>query len=145
MEITRYIPHRDSLQLIDRILNQHKDNFEVEVAITSDSLFSETHGVPAYCGLEYMAQSIAAFNTLHFSEQNEVRLGFIVAIRNFETTCEFFPLGAKLKVKVNPILIVEQSGSFESQIWHNDELVCKGRITAYVPKENEIEQLKQYK
>lgn len=141
-EITKYIPHRDSLLLIDKIVCDDKDDFSTAVKITNQSFLITPYGVPSYCGIEYMAQSIAAFNSFFFNNTQSPALGFIVSIRDFRCDIPYFLIDEELIIKVKPILIVEKSGSFICEIFSNHKLTCSGKITAYVPEQDELEQLK---
>ena len=53
--------HRRPMLLLDRVAEFSPLVLRAEVTITSDSeFFSAPHGVPAWIGVEYMAQAIAA-------------------------------------------------------------------------------------
>lgn len=144
-DILKYIPHRNSMVLIDKIVDHSLETFCVEVKVTTKSLLYSERGVPSYTGIEYMAQSIAAFNTLHYSKDGDERakLGFIVSVRSFKSEIEFFKEGDVLNIFVEPILIVKNSGSFNAQIKINNNIVSTARVTAYVPTLEELEDLKK--
>ncbi len=143
-EILNYIPHRNTMALLDRIVCKEIEGFNVEVKITKDSALFSDDGVPSYCGVEYMAQSIAAYNTLFLEKINKLpRIGFMVSIRNFKTSVEKFKLGDCLNIMVDPVLIVATSGSFNCKILINNEEVSSSKITAYVPTDEELEVFKR--
>jgi predicted hotdog family 3-hydroxylacyl-ACP dehydratase len=141
-ELLKLIPHREKMVLIDKIINLTESDFQAQVTITSNSLLVTEKGVPAYCAIEYMAQSIAAFNNLHFSTKEIPDLGFIIAIRSFKSSMKYFEIGSQLDIFVDPILIVKSSGSFKCIIKINNVEVTSARITAYVPSSEELAQLK---
>ncbi len=143
MEITKFIPHRGTMILIDEIIDDSKDNFSIEVKITKNSLLYSDKGVPSYAGIEYMAQSIAAFNSIHFKNKELAKIGFIIAIRNYKSKDIFFQLGQVLIIKVSPLLIINNSGSFNCTIEENDNVLASGKITAYVPTIGELDMLKK--
>ncbi len=141
--ITNYIPHRKEMVLIENITNFSEDAFEVSLEISKTSvLYKKDLGCPSYCSIEYMAQSIAAYNSIHFESRDKVNIGFLVAVRKFCADREFFKLGDKITIKVKPILYVENSGSFECEVLVNNEISCKSRLTAYVPSAQELKKLK---
>lgn len=142
-EVTKFIPHRQRMVLIDEIENISKEEFIARVNITTDSLLYTEAGVPSYCGIEYMAQAIAAYNTIYYTSNQKIKIGFIVSVRNFQTQTTHFKFGDQLEISVIPVLIVQNSGSFTCTITCNNEEVASARITAYVPTEEELELLKK--
>lgn len=145
-EIHQYIPHREKMVLIDKIVDKSRESFTVEVNTSENSLLATFEGIPAFCGIEYMAQSIAAFNKVYAmsGEQSEApRIGFIIAIRKFESAMKLFPLDKKLLVKVEPILVVNNSGSFNASIEMDSHIIASAKITAYEPSDEELEKFKQ--
>jgi len=145
-EILNYIPHRRTMVLIDRIINKDKDRFAVEVKVDENSLLYSKKGVPSYCAIEYMAQSVAAYSSLFLERnKNASKVGFIVSIRAYKCSRGFFQMNENLKVLVKPIMVVSNSGTFNCEIMIGDEQVSKARITAYVPSELELEKMKKDK
>lgn len=142
-EILNYIPHRRTMALIETIKKKDKENFVIGLEITENSALSTLQGVPTYCGVEYMAQSIAAYNTMFYSEGERAKIGFMVSIRNFKSSKEFFEIGSSLEVHIDPVLIVSNSGTFNCKILSNNNEISSARITAYVPTEEELEKFKR--
>ena len=60
-DIRSLIPHSDAMVLVDRVIAVDEESLCAEVRIRPDSLFCMANGVGAWIGLEYMAQTIAAF------------------------------------------------------------------------------------
>jgi predicted hotdog family 3-hydroxylacyl-ACP dehydratase len=138
-EILKLIPHRQKLVLIDEVIDASKVNFTVLVEVDDNSLLVTDHGVPSFCGIEYMAQSIAAYNNTHFNQEALPKLGFVIAIRGFESNLDYFAKGSSLKVNIEPNLIFQNSsGSFKGEIKLNDKIIAKASITAYVPSDEEL-------
>ena len=129
--------------LIDEVINKSQKDFTVIVNLTKDYSFMTDKGVPSYVSIEMMAQSISAYNTHYFSKGQGTEIGFMIAIRNFKANIEYFPLGAILKIKVNPILILDQTGSFTAEVLMEGLAIVSSRITAYVPTKEELEQLRK--
>jgi predicted hotdog family 3-hydroxylacyl-ACP dehydratase len=142
-EILNYIPHRNIMALVQSIVNREKENFTIGISINKDSILSTEYGVPTYCGVEYMAQSIAVFDTMFYSEYNRVKIGFMVSIRNFKSSQEYFALGSQLLIKIEPILITENSGTFNCKIINDNQEISSAIITAYIPTKEELKKLKR--
>lgn len=139
------IPHRRTLKLIENIEDTSKDNFLSSLVIKEDSFMYTDSGVPSFCSLEYMAQTIAAYNAYHYSNNNEAKIGFIVSIRKLFNTISYFELGTKLTVNVNPVLIVKNTGNFDCSVFIDGQKVSSAKITAYLPTSEELEEFKNGK
>ncbi len=56
------IPHSEPMILIDELVEATSDHASAKVTIREDSMFSNAAGgVPAWIGIEYMAQTVSAF------------------------------------------------------------------------------------
>lgn len=108
--IEQLVPHDKPMALLDQMLEYHGDQSRCRVTITRQSPFAESDGVPAYVGIEYMAQAIAAHDGYRsILAGNEVKVGFLLGTPGFRSNCSVFPIGAVLDV------VVEED-------WGNDEL-----------------------
>ena len=56
------VPHAGSMSLLDEITGFGEEWLSAAVNITATSTFADEQGVPAWIGIEYMAQCIAAFS-----------------------------------------------------------------------------------
>lgn len=102
--IEQLLPHRPPMILIDRLVEATEQEGTCEVTITPQSMFLEASGVPAFVGLEYMAQSVAAFGGYHSYLVNApITVGLLMGTRRWETSCEFFELGQTLRIHVSHI------------------------------------------
>ena len=64
--IETLLPQSLDMILLDRVVEIGEEHIVVELKVRDDGLFSSPeHTVPAWVGLEYMAQSIAAFSGYH--------------------------------------------------------------------------------
>lgn len=144
--ITNYIPHRQKMVLIDNIIDESEDNFKVEVLSSKKSLLATAEGIPAFCAIEYMAQSISAYNKIYaMSGVSSVvpRIGFIIAIRKFKCELDYLPLNERFIISIDPILVVNSSGSFNCSLAIGSKVIATSKITAYEPSDAELERFKQ--
>ena len=141
--VLNHIPHKKAMALIENIYSFENDNFEIGLEITEKSLLASEEGVPSYFGVEYMAQSIAAYNTYFLEESKRSKIGFMVSIRGYKAASPNFPIGSSLRVHVSPVLMVSNSGTFNCKILSDGKEVASGRITAYVPTVEELEEFKK--
>jgi len=140
-EILKFVPHRKKMLFIDEVLDTTKENFTVRVDLKESFPVMASDGVPAYCAIEFMAQSICAYNTYNFTTDQDVKIGFMIAVRNFKSQLDYFPVGSCLDVRVDPVLIVDQTGSFTAEVLLEGAVVANARITAHVPTEEELKKL----
>lgn len=98
------IPHGASMSLLDNIKSHTETGLQAEVTIRESSLFCEEHGVPAWIGVEYMGQAVAAWAGVQArSGGRPVRIGFLVSTRRYESPLSHFPIGAKLVITVEQL------------------------------------------
>jgi predicted hotdog family 3-hydroxylacyl-ACP dehydratase len=99
--ITELLPHRDSAVLLDAVLEDSTDVIRARVRIGPEHpFFVKDHGVPAWVGIELMAQAIAAHAGLAARrEQRPPNKGMLLGSRRFETRTAYFPEGAELEVR----------------------------------------------
>ncbi len=94
--------------LISRILGPAGDAFWVEVDVTPASAFYEDGGIPAWVGIEYMAQAVAAY--AGYGDRpggGDPEIGLLLAVRDFETRTARFPVGATLRVSARRLFMQE--------------------------------------
>lgn len=145
-DIEKLLPHRGKMLLIDEIISKERDNFVTTYKIKENSLLFSDRGVPSYALIEYMAQSIAAYNSFFYSKgKDESKIGFIVRVRKFQCAVSYFSLGSCLKIKVSSKLVVDKMGSFVCTAFLGDEKIGSAKITAYVPTREELKQLREIK
>lgn len=60
-DIARVVPHRGTMRMVDRLVDWDEDTVVVELRVPDEGPFSHAEGVPAWVGIEYMAQTIAAW------------------------------------------------------------------------------------
>jgi predicted hotdog family 3-hydroxylacyl-ACP dehydratase len=99
--------------LIDRVLGLDGGEFVAEVTITPASAFFVEGGVPAYVGIEYMAQTVAAYNGLEGRERGEEpKAGFLLGTREYRCAAPAFPEGAHLRIRARKD--IHESGGLSS-------------------------------
>lgn len=98
--IAELVPHAGDMILIDRVLRFGDEDVET-TATVRPGLFSQDDGsLPAWVGVELMAQSIAAYAGCQARQAGlPVELGFLLGTRKFECNVEAFPVGAELRIR----------------------------------------------
>ena len=124
--IEELLSHQDPMIFIDRVVESDQTGLLAEIRIKPGvPLFQEGIGVPAWVGLEYMAQSIAALSGLRAKKDEEdVRLGLLIGCRNYVSDVSVFPDGADLKIRVTELDVLDKSlGAFDCTLGSPPPLV----------------------
>jgi len=136
-KIADIVPHDPPMVLLDHFVSADDNGLIAEVFITDASPFyQDGQGVPAYVGVEYIAQAISAFNGLtNYLSNKAVKPGFLLGSRKVDLKCPYFPLGATLKIAVNVSFNDGEMAVFDGEIRVEDEVVVTARINAYQPED----------
>lgn len=99
--VDELVPHSGQMSLLSDITGYGEDWLSAVVDISSSSMFADDKGVPAWVGLEYMAQAIGAFAGLQERQKGEEpKVGFLLGTRKFSIDVAYFSLGSRIQVKV---------------------------------------------
>lgn len=98
--IAELLPHAGDMILIDRVVTFGPEQIHTQLSVRPGGLFSQADGsLPAWVGVELMAQSIAAYAGCQSRLVGEpVQLGFLLGTRNFQCNVEAFPAGVELQI-----------------------------------------------
>jgi len=136
--IEEVVPHRPPMLLIDRICAHGDDVTVSTVTIRPDSPFVATStdgrpGVPAVVGIEYMAQTVAAYAGLSArKEKRAPRIGFLLGCRELSLATDAFAVGEVLTVEVRRVFGENDLGSFSCRIAATDgRTLASGSLTVY--------------
>ncbi len=118
LPIENYVPHRGAMLLLDRLLEASEDGAVAQVRVPRDGLFLQDGGMPVWVGLEYMAQTVAAWAGWRaLSAGNQVKLGFLLGTRSFQSTVDFFAPDDLLEVRVHCELMGDNGlGMFDCSV-----------------------------
>lgn len=136
------VPHDSPMVLLDAVEEVRDNGLTASVTITPQSLFADERGVPAWVGLEYMGQAIAAHAGVRARRDGEpVRIGFLVSTRRYQPGCAYFPLGARLAISVEAITEGDNGlRVFECSI-RGAGITTSANLNVYMP--NDIEEFMQ--
>ena len=99
------VPHAGNMVLVSQLLSASDDEAKALVKVKNDGLFSgDQRKVPAWIGIEYMAQTIAAWAGYQAHQNNEpVKLGFLLGTRRYTSNVANFTVGDELTVSIKEI------------------------------------------
>ena len=94
-----WVPHRGAMSLLDGVEHFEDQSIVVRVTVPASGLFVAGGGMPAWVGIELMAQSVAAYAGCHARQKGQaVELGFLLGTRKFVCNVAHFPAGAELRI-----------------------------------------------
>lgn len=118
LPLEQFVPHRGAMSLLTRLISVDADTALAEVDITPVSLFARDDGVPAWVGIEYMAQTIAAWAGGRARRAgNPPAIGYLLGSRRYSAALPVFAHGCTLRISARCELIgVNGLGQFTCEI-----------------------------
>lgn len=103
--IEELLPHRGDMLLIERVLARDPEGIRVEAKVDGNAWYADENGaMPAWIGIELMAQAIAALVGLNAREQHlPPRQGLLLGTRVFTASVPVFARDATLVVAANEV------------------------------------------
>ena len=120
--------HRPPLLLLQSV--SHWDVGHVEAIADGEGK------IPAWVGLEYMAQAISAYAGI-IARQNgeEPSIGFLLGTRRYDTHVDSFTPGQQLRVNVREVFRDENNlVLFDCDIHAGEDLLASAQVKAIQPK-----------
>jgi predicted hotdog family 3-hydroxylacyl-ACP dehydratase len=135
LAIESVVPHRGRMLLVDRLLAHDEDAVAVGAAIRADNLFADAQGVPAWIGIEYMAQAIAAWAGCRALARSEpVRIGFLLGARRYDGDPRHFAIGTMLRIEARRELFGDNGmGMFACRILEGDTELARAQVAVFEP------------
>ena len=128
-----WLPHRGRMRLIDRVDRCDAEAIACTAVVREDGLFTEADGLPAWIGIELMAQAAAAWAGARARAGGGVpRVGFLVGARRYDAQVPFFAMGAALDI----VAVCAAAGDngmrlFDCTIAHEGRELASGRISVF--------------
>ncbi|NOS73007.1 MAG: 3-hydroxylacyl-ACP dehydratase [Methyloglobulus sp.] len=119
--------------LLNRVVEFDGNNLVAEMTVRNDSLFGNEKEVPAWVGIEYMAQAIGAYAGIKSKLAGEpIKLGYLLGTRRFSSNVASFVAGTELTINVKVIIQDDKLGAFDCQIL-GDGIEVSANLTVYQP------------
>ncbi|GAB2502226.1 ApeP family dehydratase [Arenimonas alkanexedens] len=135
--IERLLPHRGGMLWIDRVLQVDAENVVAEATVRDDHLLLGDSGdaVPAWVGIEYMAQAIAAWAGARALARDEaVKPGFLLGSRRYEAHWHQLPVGSLLRIEAHCELMGENGlGLFACRLLVGEAIVATASVSVFEP------------
>jgi len=137
LNVADLVPHRGTMSWLDRVISVDAERVVAEADIRESSLFVRDGHMGVWIGIEYMAQSIAAWAGHRArSEGRSVTLGFLVGTRRYDVHRQGFKVGDCLRVEATCELRADNGlGMFACQLFVGDELAASANLSVFEPPE----------
>jgi predicted hotdog family 3-hydroxylacyl-ACP dehydratase len=133
IEVSGLVPHSGKMVLLDKIISCDNNSLSAELVVRDDGLLGNDKTVPAWVGIEYMAQAVAAYAGVMAKRAGEpIKLGFLLGTRRYNSNVAEFNVGSTLTVRVEKILQDGNLGAFECWIQGVDVEVS-ANLNVYQP------------
>ena len=98
--LAELLPHAGNMILIDQVLSYDEEQIHTRLCVRAGGPFNSADGsLPAWIGIELMAQSVAAYAGCRARMLGQpVALGFLLGSRKFECNVDSFPVGTEITV-----------------------------------------------
>ncbi|MGZ4955286.1 MAG: ApeP family dehydratase [Methylobacter sp.] len=133
IEVADLIPHTGDMVLLDRIVDHDDQGLTAELVVRGDGLLGDDETIPAWAGIEYMAQAVAAYAGVMARQANEpIRLGFLLGTRRYSSNVAAFKVGTMLTIRVEKIIQDDNLGVFDCLI-SGDGVEITANLNVYQP------------
>ena len=130
------VPQAPPMVLLDGIESLGDSEIRARVTVRQDSMFARDGGVPVHVGIEYMAQTCAAFAGYEARQSGgEPQIGLLLGTRKFSATRAFFQPGDVLSVIAVLSYREEGMGVFDCVVECDGDVVAQAGLTVFQPKE----------
>jgi predicted hotdog family 3-hydroxylacyl-ACP dehydratase len=131
------LPHRQPMILLTRMIEAEELRAACEVDIRPSLPFALADEMPAFVGIEYMAQSVAAFNGFkRYRTGQPIEVGFLLGTPKLTSFCKAFAFGQTLRIEVAHVWGEAQLARFECCIKDakTGELLQQADLTVFKPE-----------
>ena len=140
-----WVPHRGAMSLLDTVVHHDDLTVVARVRVSADGPFTGADGVPAWVGIEYMAQAVAAWSGARArSGGGSPRIGYLLGSRRYEAAVPAFEIGAELEVFAQCELMGDNGlGMFDCRITQDGRVLASGRLSVFEPPQDSEEETPQ--
>ena len=136
--LAELVPHAGPMRLLDEVRAVSEETVEALAHARRDGIFAEPGrpGIPAWVGLEYLAQAIAAWSGHHELEAGRpVRPGLLVGSRAFRSSVGRIPFDVPLTISATR-LYADPDGInvFEGRV-SGEGVEQSTRIKVFLPRD----------
>jgi predicted hotdog family 3-hydroxylacyl-ACP dehydratase len=135
--VAELLPHAGDMILLDAVEAFDAESIAAQLKVKPSGLLNLPDGsLPAWVGIEIMAQTVAAFAGCQARQAGlPVELGFLLGTRRFECNVERFPAGSLLCIHARRSLQDDNGmGVFECRL-NGPGIHAEARLNVFRPPE----------
>lgn len=136
-EVRELLPHGGRMSLLSELLRAEPEGLTAQVQISEQDLFFDAAlgGVGAWVGIEYMAQTVAAWAGLQSRLGGaEPKIGLLLGSRKYRSERDSFQPGERLEVTARREFQADNGlGQFSCEIWIAGQRVASATLTVFEP------------
>ncbi|OEF25443.1 hotdog family protein [Vibrio rumoiensis] len=139
--IAELIPHEAPMILVDELIHVDDHSIHTQVVIQKEGLFfnQDKQHVPGYVGIEYMAQSIAAWSGFQAWQQGQPpSIGFLLGSRRYQSDCTHFEEHDILNIYAQKVMENNGMAVFQCTIEKQGQEVANAQLNAFVPSKEQL-------
>jgi predicted hotdog family 3-hydroxylacyl-ACP dehydratase len=135
--VDELVPHRGSMCLLDSIDDYGADWLRAGVVTRRSSLFAQEDGIPAWLGIEYMAQAAAAFGGIEQVQRGEKpSIGLLIGSRYYRAMLTTIPFDTRLDVLATIAMRdAEDFAAYECSVSTAGAMLAQCTLKAYRPRD----------
>ena len=139
--IEEILPHRGSMLLLDRVLAFDAETATAEFSPRCDAWYAEPSGdMPAWIGIELMAQTVAAHAGLIKGHEGEPpKHGALLGTRRYSSAQPSFPSGKRLCIQTKMIYRDASGlGGYDCNISIDGKIIATAMLKVFEPDDFKI-------
>jgi len=135
-DLALLLPHRPPSVLLDEVLDYGNEHASARLRVHAQSNYfdRQQRGVPAWVGVEYMAQTLAIWaGDQRLQRGRPVNIALLVAVRQYRSNVPVFAEGVELTINATLILSEDTAAVFDCEIVGQGVFVS-ARLSAVSPE-----------
>ncbi|MGO4305504.1 hypothetical protein AB4Z41_17695 [Cupriavidus sp. RAF12] len=123
------------MRLIDELVHADAEQCVARATVRATQLFVDDAGMPGWTGIEYMAQTIAAWAGVRDrAAGRKPGLGFLLGSRRYACDVAAFPVGSVLTIRTQVELIGDNGlGMFACTLALDGHEVARANVSVFQP------------
>lgn len=143
-DIASVLPHEAPMILIDKLINVTELTIHCQIQVGIEGLFfdKQINGTPAWVGIEFMAQTVAAWSGYHaWLQDKPAPIGFLLGSRRYTSECDVYNQGQVLDIYAQQLMENEGMAAFSCQIECDGKELATAQLNAFVPSQYKLDDM----
>ncbi len=126
----RLVDHRQSMLLIDRLVEANENSACCEATIRQDNPFLFGEILPNWVLIEYVAQAVAVYaGYLHLEKNVDRKHGLLLGCRSMNLGNAQLGVGLKLKICIEEVTRLDGFGNFHGVVYYQGSELARGFLS----------------